>query len=67
MNVMMAPLAVLMTSTLDISVMMEISKRLKEFQAPLTAKLSAKTIMSVSFSLIGLKKVLNTEAFATST
>jgi len=68
MNVMMAlELAALMTSIQDISVMMEISKRLKEYQAPLTAKLSAKTIMGVSFSLIGLKKVPKTGAGATST
>jgi len=67
MNVMMVPLAVLITFHLDISVMKKIFKSLKELAVRLTVKLCARTTMSANFSPIGMRKDLNTGVSATFT
>jgi len=67
MNVTMAPLAVLITFPLDISVMKKIFKSLKESAVRLTVKLCARTTMSANFSPIGMRKDPNTGVSATFT
>ena len=67
MNVMMVPLAVLITFHLDISVMKKIFKSLKELAVRLTVKLCARITMSANFSPIGMRKDPNTGVSATFT